>query len=103
MAEPGRGGLEDNWLRGRRARKHLALRRRHGRTDVSLRGDAANTDHERFAVWERVIAATLSGFYALAGELYQRASYLGPVDIGIAVTGITGVTSMSVSSIMYPT
>jgi hypothetical protein len=42
---------------------------------------------------EQLIAGNLGSFLSIMGELYERAGYRGPVDIGVAITGIEGAQS----------
>src|SRR5262249_28308853 len=39
-------------------------------------------------VIEQIVAGTLASFFALMGVFYDACHYVGPVDIGIALTGI---------------
>jgi hypothetical protein len=41
-------------------------------------------------IFESVIAANLSAFFALMSEFFETAGYFGPVDCGLAVTGLDG-------------
>lgn len=41
------------------------------------------------------MAGNITRFLAILGALYQRASYFGPVDIGVAVTGLKGAVSFA--------
>jgi hypothetical protein len=39
-------------------------------------------------VIEQIVAGNLASFLALMGELYEACAYVGPVDVGVALTGI---------------
>ncbi|HEY5051789.1 MAG TPA: ATP-binding protein [Solirubrobacterales bacterium] len=47
-----------------------------------------------FALFETGIALALAQFLGLAGGLYGAGGFYGPVDVGMAVTGIKGATSV---------
>lgn len=46
-----------------------------------------------FTLFETALALTLTQFLGLAGALYTAAGFYGPVDLGMAVTGIAGSIS----------
>lgn len=46
-----------------------------------------------FVLFEHGVAVTLAQFLGLAGALYQAGGFYGPVDVGMAVTGIRGAVS----------
>lgn len=46
-------------------------------------------------LFERGIAVALAQFLALVGRLYEAGGLYGPVDVGMAVTGIRGAVSSS--------
>lgn len=60
-------------------------------------GDAAESidhnGHRIFTLFERGIAITLAQFLGLTGALYEAGGLHGPVDVGMAVTGIAGAIS----------
>jgi hypothetical protein len=63
-----------------------------------LQGDAAGMEQRHpgeplFVLYGRGIALTLAQFMALAGALYEAGGLYGPVDVGMAVTGIEGAVS----------
>jgi hypothetical protein len=45
-------------------------------------------------LFEQIVAGNLSSFFALMGELYAADGYVGPVDLGIALTGIENARSL---------
>jgi hypothetical protein len=56
-------------------------------------GRAAERSQSAFFLFDGIIAGNLTAFLAVAGTLYEAASYSGPVDLGVALTGIEGATS----------
>lgn len=55
-------------------------------------------DKSVFYLFERGIAVNLAQFLAMVGALYRAGDQWGPVDIGMAVTGIRGAVSAEFSS-----
>jgi hypothetical protein len=53
-------------------------------------GRAAEEYDGRLLVFENIIAGLTARFLAVLGGLYAAADYLGPVDVGLAVTGLRG-------------
>lgn len=51
-------------------------------------------DASSFYIFEQLIAGNLASFLSVMGTVYERAGYHGAVDVGVAVTGIEGTTSM---------
>jgi hypothetical protein len=69
-----------------------------GRAQLFM-GRAADVDRRRvqppdsappFFILEDLIAGNLASFFAIMGEFFRAASYVGHVDLGLAVTGIRG-------------
>ena len=56
-------------------------------------GRAAERSQSAFFLFDGIIAGNLTAFLAVAGTLYEAAGYSGPVDLGVALTGIEGATS----------
>jgi hypothetical protein len=50
-----------------------------------------------FLIFEHTVAGLTSRFLAVLGGLYATGGYLGPVDVGLAVTGLRGGISNVVS------
>jgi hypothetical protein len=50
-----------------------------------------------FLIFEHTVAGLTSRFLAVLGGLYAAGGYLGPVDVGLAVTGLRGGISNVVS------
>jgi hypothetical protein len=42
------------------------------------------------SIFEHLVAGNLAGFFAVVGEFYDQAGYIGAVDVGVAVTGLRG-------------
>jgi hypothetical protein len=57
------------------------------------RGRAAERSQSAFFLFDGIIAGNLTAFFSVAGTLYDAARYSGPVDVGVALTGIEGATS----------
>ncbi len=56
-------------------------------------GGAGDTGNDVFELYESIVAGLTIRFLVAAGFLSGRSGHLGPVDIGLAVTGIRGVVS----------
>jgi hypothetical protein len=54
---------------------------------------AAMFEQNRFALFEVGLVRIATRFLVLAGRLYQKLGYFGAVDVGLAVTGISGATA----------
>lgn len=52
----------------------------------------------RLAIFEALIASHISAFFAIMGAFYEAAGYHGQVDVGLAVVGISGGVSGSLSA-----
>lgn len=70
-------------------------------------GDAAETidrgGSSVFVLLERAIALNLAQFLGLVGGLYAAAEFFGPVDVGMAVTGIEGaISAHSLGDLRFP-
>ncbi len=52
-----------------------------------------STDDGRLILSERYVAGNITRFLAILGSLYERAGYLGPVDVGVGVTGLKDALS----------
>jgi hypothetical protein len=51
----------------------------------------------RFVIFENIVAGLTARFLAVLGGLYAASDYLGPVDVGLAVTGLKGGISYELS------
>ncbi|HXI26738.1 MAG TPA: ATP-binding protein [Pyrinomonadaceae bacterium] len=56
----------------------------------SGRAAEAHGEGDPKTFFSSIVAGTTTKFLAVLGELYDRANYLGMVDIGLAVTGLQG-------------
>lgn len=60
---------------------------------VHVAARAAERSQSAFFLFDGIIAGNLTAFLSVAGTLYETARYSGPVDVGVALTGIEGATS----------
>src|SRR5215211_243291 len=60
-------------------------------------GRAAEVYKDRLLIFERLIAGLSARFMSVLGGLYAAGSYLGPVDVSLAVTGLQGGISYALS------
>jgi hypothetical protein len=60
-------------------------------------GRAAAVHSGRLLIFEDIVAGLTARFLAVLGGLYAAGSYLGPVDLGLAVTGLRGGISFVLS------
>ena len=56
-------------------------------------GRAAQRYSDRLLILEPLVASLTARFLAVMGSLYAAGGYLGPVDVGVAVTGLSGGVS----------
>lgn len=56
-------------------------------------GRAAHRYPNQFLIFEPLVAGLTAKFLAVMGGLYATGGYLGPVDVGVAVTGLRGSVS----------
>jgi hypothetical protein len=56
-------------------------------------GRAAHRHREQPLIFEPLMAGLTAKFLAVMGSLYDAGAYLGPVDVGVAVTGLKGSVS----------
>lgn len=78
-------------LRTARSTAHLELD--HDGVGYLFMGRAAEVVQERLILFESVIACNLAEFLAAMGGIYDRAGYVGSVDVGVVVLGIEGAHS----------
>lgn len=62
----------------------------HGATGTLFLGRAADTNTHGYLFFATITAGNLATFLRLMGELYARAGYRGPVDLGLAITNMRG-------------
>jgi hypothetical protein len=53
-------------------------------------GRAAEQEGNQFIFFAEIVAGNAVRFFTLLGELYDKASYIGSVDIGVGIIGIKG-------------
>jgi hypothetical protein len=56
-------------------------------------GRAAHRYSDHFLIFEPLVAGLTAKFLAVMGGLYAAGGYLGPVDVGVTVTGLRGGVS----------
>lgn len=56
-------------------------------------GRAAHRYEDGLLIFEPLVAGLTAKFLAVMGGLYEAGGYLGPVDVGVAVTGLRGGVS----------
>jgi hypothetical protein len=78
-------------VRTARTTAHLELD--HDGVGYLFMGRAAEMWQERLLLFESVIACNLAEFLAAMGGIYDRAGYVGHVDVGVAVLNIEGAHS----------
>ncbi len=61
-------------------------------------GRAAERHDGRFDLFEVIVAGLATRFMSVVGGLYRAGNYHGPVDVGLAVTGLEGVVSYALRS-----
>ncbi len=61
-------------------------------------GRAGQRYPENFLIFEPLVAGLTAKFLAVMGGLYAAGGYLGPVDVGVAVTGLRGGVSYQLSN-----
>ena len=61
-------------------------------------GRAAERKEGTLLIIEDLIAGLTTRFTSFFGRLYKEAMYIGPVDMGVAVTGIRGAISYTLSN-----
>lgn len=47
-------------------------------------------NHGPISIFDSLLGGNLAGLFAVAGDFYAQAGYIGAVDVGVAVTGIRG-------------
>lgn len=65
--------------------------------------DRTNPEHPIFVFHERGTALALAQFLGLVHALYEAGGQFGPVDVGIAVTGLRGAVSVHLLSDHFDT
>jgi hypothetical protein len=89
----------DAWVLS--TRPSSAVVKKQAEVRVEMNGDAwffsgrvgDTMESGQLCVFETAIRGNLTRFLAMMGELYARTGYGGPVDVGVAVTGLDGAAS----------
>ena len=90
-------GLRDEWEEHNDPCRVLDLEVRLDGGGRLFCGRAAEEYNDRLLIFERLIAGLSTRFMSVLGGLYAVGSYLGPVDVGLAVTGLQGGISYALS------
>jgi hypothetical protein len=61
-------------------------------------GRAAERRSGRLLIYDDLVAGLVARFLCVLGGLYSAAGYLGPVEVGLAVTGLKGGMSCAMST-----
>ena len=51
----------------------------------------------QLVIFEQIVAGNLASFFAMLNTFYEADGYVGPVDIGIALTRIAGARALSIA------
>jgi hypothetical protein len=65
-------------------------------------GRAAQRYDGRLLVFEPLLADSTVKYLSIMGRLYEAGGYLGPVDVGMAVTGLRGGESYHLRDNIWP-
>lgn len=93
-------GLEEEWERYEDRRFVLKLVVGLDGSGYLFCASAAQERDGRLRIYEDVVAGLTARFLALFGGLYEAGNYLGPVDVGLAVTGLEGGVSFALQDHM---
>jgi hypothetical protein len=74
----------------------------HNGTGRLFAGRAAQRVSDSFLVLEPYIAEVATRFLALLGTVYDLGHFFGPVDLGVAVTGLVGTSSFYAHGKLVP-
>jgi hypothetical protein len=91
-------GFEEDWQRLAGPRRALVLEIGLDGSGYLFSGSAAEKHDGRFLIYEDQIAGLMVRFMSVLGGLYDAAGYLGPVDVGGAVTGLAGGVSAALQN-----
>ncbi len=86
-------GLEVEWQRIEGPRRALVLEVGLDGGGYLFGGGAAERHDGRLLIYEDQVAGLTVRFLSVLGGLYEAAGYLGPVDVGLAATGLRGGVS----------
>jgi hypothetical protein len=86
-------GLEEEWMKIAGSRRALVFEIGLDGSGYLFSGSAAEEHGGRLLIYEDQVAGLTVRFLFVLGGLYDAVGYLGPVDVGVAVTGIRGGVS----------
>jgi hypothetical protein len=88
-----RQGFEEEWLSNQGPVRALVLEIGLDGSGYLFCGCVAQEHEGKLLVYEDQVAGLTVRFLAVLGGLYDAAGYVGPVDVGLAVTGLGGGVS----------
>jgi len=88
-----RQGFEEEWLSIEGPTRALVLEMGLDGSGYLSCGSVAQEHEGKLWIYEDQVARLTVRFLAVLGGLYDAAGYLGPVDVGLAVTGLSGGVS----------
>jgi hypothetical protein len=83
-------GLREEWRESRGSKDVLDIEIGLNGSGHLFCGRAAEEYDGRLHIFEDIVAGLTARFLTLLGSLYVAGSYFGPVDVGLAVTGLRG-------------
>jgi hypothetical protein len=93
-----RRGLDEDWsTQGRVLEFEIGLV---GSARLFCGRAAQRTERGQLLLFENLVAGFTARFMSVLGSLYAAGAYLGPVDGGVAVTGLEGAVSSTMSQNM---
>jgi hypothetical protein len=93
-------GLEEDWLQIEGPKRALVVEIGLDGSGYLFCGSAAEEHGGRLLIYEDQVAGLTVRFLSVLGGLYDAAGYLGPVDVGVAVTGMRGGVSAPLEIIL---
>jgi len=88
-----RRGFEEAWMKIEGPKGALVFEVGLDGSGYLFCGSAAEEHDGRLLVYEDQVAGLTVRFLSVLGGLYNAAGYLGPVDVGVAITGMRGGVS----------
>jgi hypothetical protein len=88
-----RHGLEEEWMKIEGPRRALVFEIGLDGSGYLFCGSVAEEHRGRLLIHEDQVAGLTVRFLSVLGGSYDAAGYLGPVDVGVAVTGMRGGVS----------
>ena len=86
-------GFEEAWMKIEGPKEALVFEVGLDGSGYLFCGSAAEEHDGRLLVYEDQVAGLTVRFLSVLGGLYDAAGYLGPVDVGVAMTGMRGGVS----------